>query len=972
MFKFKNLKTICFAAVLSLGLAACGGGDGDQGMMEPPPPPPVAVDLSGVTAGYMAAAGTVEIAAGHSTTVGDVTFSCAADGADCTVTVAADGTATATADSGMVSAANSSTYQARLDMDAERMTVSTAVMAAMTAVSELTDQSSDADIVAAQTAIDDATAAVGGTTSLPASEIVAFQTQIATAQSNLNTAETNIANYRTHGTQHATASGAVDRATIAVGNLTATSSDADVTAAETAIAAAKAAVADGTLLTPGEVAELNGEIRMAETDLGTAKTTIANYRTHDGQITEANTKVAAATEAVAELTAMSSDADVTEAANAITAAEAAVAAGTMLTASEIADLNGKIAIAKVDLGNARTTIANYRTRVGQMTAANTAVEQAEMAVAALDINSSDEAVTDAEIKIAAAKTAVMAGTMLSADETAALNGKITTAETTLGNVKTQIAIRKDGETATEIVRLHGEASGATTDAEDAGDKAATAVETADDYSEKIDVMSVKGDSSVAQANAQMVLDARDDADEAVTEAGKAKTRADTAKTAADAIADGTAGKTAVVNAINAAIMEAETQIAATKAIQTGKNADDSVNHDGVKLRLAVEAVTGTDEDDLKTPTERGEEVAMAVGRALLAANTDAATLDGTPEMVTHYDTVASLNAVLALPDEEDRTFHDKDSRGDTWEEIVGEANVARERIGTNNALLPVAPISGEASDFDPDESILGPTGGVDGMYADVFSTDGGGDVNYKGILGTVYCLGGTDGCSVDGDGNLVGGWYFTPSLTTALFIPDDDGTGYVQDTAFSQWGHWLAVDTAPGGTGQVTIHTYATTRANTANLNVGVSTASPTVTETATYNGDAVGMSVHKELDTNGKQESISSGAFTAAIELRARFGASPMLGGMIKGFESESGLNTDSDWEVTLAETALDTTNANVTAGVAQGTGQAGDWTAQGYGPVPVDTNDSNTNQRPTGFFGNFNAHFTDGHAAGAYVTRK
>ena len=26
----------------------------------------------------------------------------------------------------------------------------------------------------------------------------------------------------------------------------------------------------------------------------------------------------------------------------------------------------------------------------------------------------------------------------------------------------------------------------------------------------------------------------------------------------------------------------------------------------------------------------------------------------------------------------------------------------------------------------------------------------------------------------------------------------------------------------------------------------------------------------------------------------------------------------------------------------------------------------------RPTGIFGGFNAHFTDGHAAGAYATRK
>ena len=217
MSRYKSLKTICIAAVLSLGLAACGGGSNDQGMMDPPPPPPppppVAVDMSDVTAGYMAAAGTIEIAAGHSTTVGDVAFACAADGADCTVTVAADGSATATADSGTVTAANSLAYMARLDMDSQRMAVSTAITMAMTAVSGLTNQSSDADVAAAQAAIDAARAAVGATTSLPASEIVDFQAEISTAQSNLDTAEMQIAAYRTHQMQLANVTGAVDLAT---------------------------------------------------------------------------------------------------------------------------------------------------------------------------------------------------------------------------------------------------------------------------------------------------------------------------------------------------------------------------------------------------------------------------------------------------------------------------------------------------------------------------------------------------------------------------------------------------------------------------------------------------------------------------------------------------------------------------------------------------------------------------------------
>ena len=87
------------------------------------------VSLADVTPGYMAlAAGTLDISAGGSTDHGDVTFTCAASGDDCTVTVAASGAVTATG--GTVTAMNSSAYQARLDAAAAR--VAAATKAAMT------------------------------------------------------------------------------------------------------------------------------------------------------------------------------------------------------------------------------------------------------------------------------------------------------------------------------------------------------------------------------------------------------------------------------------------------------------------------------------------------------------------------------------------------------------------------------------------------------------------------------------------------------------------------------------------------------------------------------------------------------------------------------------------------------------------------------------------------------------------------
>ena len=72
--------------------------------------------IANVTSGFMAGAGTVQVAAGQSAVHGDVEFTCAAGGADCTVAVevGADGTVSATSTGGMVTAMNSDAYNTRI------------------------------------------------------------------------------------------------------------------------------------------------------------------------------------------------------------------------------------------------------------------------------------------------------------------------------------------------------------------------------------------------------------------------------------------------------------------------------------------------------------------------------------------------------------------------------------------------------------------------------------------------------------------------------------------------------------------------------------------------------------------------------------------------------------------------------------------------------------------------------------------
>ncbi len=104
----KRLALAGQAVALAFVLAACGGGSGTAPGQ---PPAPMEVDMDSVSEGARKEAGTLEIAAGAMKTLGDVTYSCAAGGEDCTVTIKADGTATYTG--GTVTAADSAGYTAQ-------------------------------------------------------------------------------------------------------------------------------------------------------------------------------------------------------------------------------------------------------------------------------------------------------------------------------------------------------------------------------------------------------------------------------------------------------------------------------------------------------------------------------------------------------------------------------------------------------------------------------------------------------------------------------------------------------------------------------------------------------------------------------------------------------------------------------------------------------------------------------------------
>ena len=310
-----------------------------------------------------------------------------------------------------------------------------------------------------------------------------------------------------------------------------------------------------------------------------------------------------------------------------------------------------------------------------------------------------------------------------------------------------------------------------------------------------------------------------------------------------------------------------------------------------------------------------------------------------------------------------------DSVGKTWAGIVGD-KAMESRVGATNAPVMIASIDGmTATAVHATQDFAGPF--TDGQMI--------ADANYKGIGGTAYCLAAT--CTVT-DGKLEMGWFFTPESSTTVYVKrktDDPATTdvderklYEAETLYAQFGHWLTVDATSG---VVTVNRYAfiaqaDTVATGSNLNYLNVEGMPT---SATYTGDAAGMSAHKTVDTDGEITSIYSGAFTADAELILRFGdgVDITLGGTIDNFQTESdGMNVDSTWEVELERRAFtDGAFADNTTGktITNSPGRNGEWSATAYGPPAVD----GTNQRPTGIFGGFNAHFSDGHAAGVYATR-
>ena len=530
----------------------------------------------------------------------------------------------------------------------------------------------------------------------------------------------------------------------------------------------------------------------------------------------------------------------------------------------------------------------------------------------------------------------------------------------------------------------------------ADDAAGSALMMAKKYAVMFGTLASDGDSLVAKNNAQKVLDARTDLMAAIAAAKMAKEEATTAKDGLDA------GQTDLIGTLEEAIRLADEAIMEAQALLDAEATETG------SLASYVRMVTGADEDNLKSAEDRGMEVAEAVAMALapsvVQVDPDTA-VNGAGLRAPHEASVTTaptgLTAAVAKANRYQATSHDPNSM--TWAMLVGEANVEMKPLGTitsgtfapGNAELPAASIA--------DMVLISTQAATDPGVTESDGQNYG--VSYKGIPGTAICLGtdckveavanvgttGQDGF-VDNSGNrkFAGSWYFTPTNAMAIYMKDkdddttvgvDESERYVQDNDIVRYGHWLVVDdgsTTPANEGQVTVNTYAYGPAIANTAGWGEKVAGTPSSEQAIYTGMAAGRSVHKVSNEDVAILETHSGRFTANVVLTAKFGATPMLGGTVSGFTSDNPDAVDPDWMVTLKETAV--TNGAVaastdgtTGGITMATGQNGVWSAASYGGADDNTGtvDVNETKRPAGIFGGFNAHFTDGHVAGAYATR-
>ena len=235
--------------------------------------------------------------------------------------------------------------------------------------------------------------------------------------------------------------------------------------------------------------------------------------------------------------------------------------------------------------------------------------------------------------------------------------------------------------------------------------------------------------------------------------------------------------------------------------------------------------------------------------------------------------------------------------------------------------------------------------------------------SFHGIPGTYTCTGdctiasATDSAALT---TLVGTWTFTPDNAMTAMVAD-----VIPDTDYIDFGYWLV--TTPGADGT----TYA---AGTYAEGALVYGTIANVEGTAEYDGDATGVYMLKTFNGAGDPIPLEFGQFTAAVNLMAAFGGNNvaeneqfMITGNVDDFKDSAGDLIDDKWDaILMMNAAADGTivdNIDTDGTFGGPTTGDGSYSGQFNG-----ANTADANAFPGSASGIFDAHFDNGHVAGAF----
>ena len=352
--------------------------------------------------------------------------------------------------------------------------------------------------------------------------------------------------------------------------------------------------------------------------------------------------------------------------------------------------------------------------------------------------------------------------------------------------------------------------------------------------------------------------------------------------------------------------------------------------------------------------------------------------DGVEEVVTTYVNIdpasnEEFDEYYSVEDASSRTgVNGADADGELTLDTDPDDVAAAAKLGLYSAAsFPTAgdQIKSYATEDDTD------TEGVDESDESMFSG------SFHGIPGAYSCTG-TCTATADKNGLLMtlGG--------TWTFDPDDPGEGKMHlvygvtaDPDHLHFGYWLK--TTPGEDDDPTTYAFQAFSGGAMAFdenNMGTS-ASAQVYGQAEYSGDAAGVYVRKTLRPDGTLAKASTGEFTADANLTAYFGGDDVraskhytIEGTVTDFRD--GQTRFADWTVKLDPSDSFGGANNFTGDTTGSEGvDEGSWSGTFYGPSELTadtTDDGGARMQPSGVAGEFNAHFTNGHVAGAYGATK